>query len=60
LGKSVVAGRDPGSKTLLTKSDIALKNPGNGIPADQVDTIIGKILVSDLSKDEQISTDHLV
>jgi N,N'-diacetyllegionaminate synthase len=60
FGKSIVAARDLGANTFLTKSDIALKKPGNGIPANQVDTIIGKTLLSDLSKDEQISPEHLV
>lgn len=60
FGKSLVAARDLEANTVLTKEDIALKKPGKGIPANQVDAVIGKSLVSALSKDEQISPDLLV
>jgi N,N'-diacetyllegionaminate synthase len=52
--KSVVAGHDLAKGAVLNEQDLALKKPGNGIPAAQISTLIGKTLNKPVRKDEPI------
>ncbi len=44
FGKSVVAGRDLPAGKKLTLDDLAIKKPGTGIPANQLDRVVGRVL----------------
>ena len=58
--KSIVASRRCASGELLTMEMMAFKKPGNGIPAAEYRNLIGKKLVSDLSKDQMIKPEDLL
>lgn len=57
--KSVVAARDLAAGTLLAREHLALKKPGNGIPAARLDGVIGKKLVSAVSRDQPLKFEDL-
>ncbi|MEM6973678.1 MAG: N-acetylneuraminate synthase family protein [Pseudomonadota bacterium] len=59
FGKSVVAARDLPAGTLLAAHDIAAKKPGDGIPAQQIDTLVGRRLRVDLLRDAPLSETDL-
>jgi N-acetylneuraminate synthase len=42
--KSIVASHDLEAGQLLEAADLALKKPGNGLPADRLDDVVGKTL----------------
>nr|WP_210341603.1 N-acetylneuraminate synthase family protein [Methylopila capsulata] len=52
--KSVVAARDLPAGALLARDDLALKKPGGGIPAAELDTLIGRRLARDVARDTRI------
>ncbi|MCG3174218.1 MAG: N,N'-diacetyllegionaminic acid synthase [Myxococcota bacterium] len=55
FGKSVVAARDLPRGLRLSREDLALKKPGTGIPAAQLETVIGKELARDVPADTLLS-----
>ena len=55
IRKSLVAKKDIKKGKVITESDITFKRPGTGISPSQVDEIIGKKAVVDISKDSLIS-----
>jgi len=57
--KSVVARRDLAAGTVLSASDLALKKPGTGIPADLLETVVGRRLRNALAQDDPILAEHL-
>lgn len=57
--KSVVAARDLVAGTVLTEADLALKKPGNGIPARDMQKLIGRKLVRAVSRDTQLGAGDL-
>jgi sialic acid synthase SpsE len=44
---------------VLTERDIAIKSPGGGIPAAELDNVLGKRLRVDAAEDASLSYDHL-
>lgn len=44
MRRSIIAARDLPSGTVLTENDLDAKRPGVGIPADQLDNLLGKTL----------------
>jgi N,N'-diacetyllegionaminate synthase len=52
--KSVVAAHDLAAGTVLTREHLDLKKPGNGIPAAQLDSVIGKTLRKAIGQDEPL------
>ncbi len=60
FGKSVVAGRPMTAGTTLTEADLKLKKPGTGIPAAQLERVIGRSLRRPVEVDALISEDDLV
>ncbi|WP_051680359.1 N-acetylneuraminate synthase family protein [Vibrio rhizosphaerae] len=54
MRRSVVAARDLEEGTILTESDIVLKRPGYGIPADTYESVIGKRIT------KKVLADHLI
>ncbi|MBL7813065.1 MAG: N-acetylneuraminate synthase [Bacteroidetes bacterium] len=57
--RSVHAARDLYVGQFLTKTDLIMKRPGNGISPYDLDKIIGKKLIAAVKADEQISWDIL-
>ena len=55
--KSIVAKTDIKKGDIIKGSDITFKRPGTGISPSQVDEIIGKVAVVDISKDTLINFD---
>ncbi|WP_196804816.1 N-acetylneuraminate synthase family protein [Methylopila sp. M107] len=49
--KSVVAARDLKAGSVVTREDLGLKKPGAGIPAAEVDTLVGRRLAHDVTRD---------
>jgi len=52
FGKSLVAARDLKAGQLLTRADLTSRKPGIGIPAAQIDTILGKSIKRNVARDE--------
>ena len=57
--KSVVARRPLVTGTVLARDDLAVKKPGTGIPAERLDSLLGRRLARDLAEDALLSVDDL-
>ncbi len=57
--KSVVACADIPAGTLLTAEHLTTKKPGNGIPAEKLETLIGRRTLGDIAKDSLLSLNDL-
>ena len=57
--KSVVASCDLPAGTRLERGHLALKKPGSGIPADQLDELMGRCLRRDINRDELLDWSDL-
>ena len=55
--KSVVARLDLVGGSVLADEHLALKKPGGGLPADQLESLVGRRLRRDVAADEQLSLD---
>lgn len=58
--KSIVFSRNLDKGSVLTDLDFNYKKPGNGISASRYEEFIGKMLKSDVSKDELLTTKLLI
>ena len=59
MGKKLVAARPLPVGHILTKEDIAIKSPNDGLPPYELENLIGKVTVRALEEDENISFDVL-
>jgi N-acetylneuraminate synthase/sialic acid synthase len=59
MGKKLVAAGDLPAGHRLTKEDIAIKSPGDGIPPAELESVLGKVLLEPLSADDDIQPAHL-
>jgi N-acetylneuraminate synthase len=59
MRRSVVSARALSAGTVLTEDDVTLKRPGTGIPADQLDAVIGRMISADIEADQVIPPDSL-
>ena len=59
MGKKLVAAHDLHEGYCLRKEDIAVKSPGDGLPPYEMDKVIGRVLLRDISKDENIDFEIL-
>ena len=55
--KSIVAARSIAAGSVLTPEDLAFKKPGDGIPAADYETVIGKTVKADLPPDHKFVED---
>lgn len=60
MGKKLVASRDIPAGHVLTRDDIAIKSPNDGIPPYELDSIIGKETIVELKTDDNISYNTLL
>ena len=57
--KSIVTNRLIKAGEIIRAEDLSFKKPGTGIPADQINTIIGKIVKADLPQNHIIQNSEL-
>ncbi len=57
--KSVVAARDLEAGTVLRRADLAVKKPGNGIPASRLEELIGRSLRRAVARDAPLDESDL-
>jgi sialic acid synthase len=57
MGKKLVAARDLPAGHKLTRSDIALKSPGDGLPPFEIDKLIGAVTKRALREDDDFALD---
>lgn len=55
MGKKLVAAQDLPAGHILTKADLQIKCPGDGIPPYELDQVVGKMLTESLGVDEAIA-----
>jgi len=59
MGKKLVAARDLPAGHVLTREDIAIKSPNDGLPPYELDKVIGRTVLRFLAEDENILLDNL-
>ncbi|HNE04243.1 MAG TPA: N-acetylneuraminate synthase family protein [Anaerolineales bacterium] len=59
MGKKLVAARDLKAGQVLTREDIAIKSPSDGIPPYELDNVLGKTLAKDLFEDDNFTFEDL-
>lgn len=59
MRRSIVAAIDMAKGHIIEEGDLAAKRPGEGIPANEFDTIIGQRLTQDVQKDQLILKEYL-
>jgi sialic acid synthase len=59
MGKKLVAARPLPAGHILEPADIAIKSPGDGLPPSELDSVLGRRLLSPLDPDTAISPDVL-
>jgi N-acetylneuraminate synthase/sialic acid synthase len=59
MSKKLVAARDLAAGCVLTRADVALKSPGDGLPPYELDRVIGRRLRSALREDNNITFENL-
>ncbi len=59
MAKKLVAARDLPAGHVLTREDIAIKSPNDGLPPYELDRVIGRATRQALQQDKTISFDDL-
>lgn len=54
MGKKLVAARDLPAGHVLTRQDIAIKSPGDGVPPYELERMIGTTLKRDMAEDQSL------
>lgn len=54
IRRSIVAARDIPAGTILKMDDLNCKRPGTGLPPEKMETIVGKITLRSIPRDEMI------
>jgi len=57
--RSVVASRDLESGVTLRLDDLAVKKPAGGLPAQALDSLVGRRLRTPLARDERVTGEAL-
>ncbi len=52
LAKSIIAAKDLSSGTVISKDDILIKSPGQGLSPQRIDELIGKTLKRDMKTED--------
>jgi N-acetylneuraminate synthase/sialic acid synthase len=55
MGKKLVAARDLPANHLLTRKDIAIKSPNDGLPPYEIEHVIGRKTLRSLKEDENLA-----
>ncbi|MBE7438813.1 MAG: N-acetylneuraminate synthase family protein [Spirochaetales bacterium] len=59
MGKKLVAARDLEAGHTLTREDVAIKSPGDGLPPYMLETVLGRKIVHPMACDQSIHIDYL-
>jgi N-acetylneuraminate synthase/sialic acid synthase len=59
MGKKLVAARDLSVGHVLTREDVVIKSPNDGLPPYELDKLIGKVTIRPLQEDENILFEDL-
>ena len=59
MAKKLVAARNLPVGHILTREDIAIKSPNNGIAPCEIERVVGRVIIRPLQEDENISWDDL-
>jgi N-acetylneuraminate synthase/sialic acid synthase len=59
MAKKLVAARILPVGHILTREDIAIKSPNNGIAPCEIERVVGRVIIRPLQEDENISWDDL-
>ena len=57
--KSLVYQSDLTEGHVLSLKDLAAKRPGNGLPPNEVETFVGRILKQSVIRNEQVAHSHV-
>ena len=60
FGKSIVAARDLEAGSVLAEEDLALRKPGTGIPAAELESLLARRLARAVRAHQQLSVNDLV
>jgi len=58
MSKKLVAARDLTSGHVLTREDVAFKSPGDGLPAYELDRVVGRTLRHPVAEDTTLTLEH--
>jgi N-acetylneuraminate synthase/sialic acid synthase len=59
MGKKIVAVRDLPAGHVLTRQDLALKSPGDGLPPYELDRVVGRTLRHPITEDGALTFELL-
>jgi len=59
MGKKLVAARDLPAGWTLTRQDVAIKSPNDGLPPYELENVMGRTLLHPLKEDENIAFEDL-
>jgi len=59
MGKKIVAARDLPAGHAIRHEDVAIKSPGDGMQPYELDKILGRITITSIKEDENITFDAL-
>jgi N-acetylneuraminate synthase/sialic acid synthase len=59
MGKKLVVARNVPAGHVLTREDVAIKSPNDGLPPYELENVIGKVTLRALQQEENISFDNL-
>jgi N-acetylneuraminate synthase/sialic acid synthase len=59
MGKKLVAARNLPAGHVIKPQDIAIKSPGDGLPPYEIDKVVGRMVLTELETDDDISFEVL-
>jgi N-acetylneuraminate synthase/sialic acid synthase len=59
MGKKIVAARDLPAGHVLTREDLALKSPGDGLPPYELERVVGRVLRHPVEADGSLTFELL-
>ncbi len=59
MGKKLVAAHELSAGHRLTRDDVAIKSPGDGVPPYELDRVVGAVTTAPLREDDPISIEQL-
>src|SRR5207302_5240601 len=59
MGKKIVCAKTLPAGHVLTRDDLTLKSPGDGLPPYELDNVVGRTLLHPLSEDAALTFEHL-
>ncbi len=59
MGKCIVATKKLNAGHILTRNDLAIKSPCEGLPPHMIDKVLGKRLIKEVKVDQAITLEHI-